>query len=113
MWYSKKTGEVILPDQDQLPINPINTFPKTLPADHTTDDIYPETDVLDTRATSSLTPLINSGHFEDGKKNIADKIHPMDLRPQAHDIIRTRALYTIIMSLYHTGTIPFKNLMIS
>ncbi len=111
--YSKKTGEAILPDEDQLPVNPITGAPKTLPANHTLDDIYPEMDVLDTRATSSLTPLINSWYFEHGEKNIADKIHPMDLRPQAHDIIRTRALYTIIMSLYHTWDIPFKSMMIS
>ena len=111
VWYSKKTWEIILPDENQLPINPLKDYPATLPEWHTIQDIYPELDVLDTWATSSLTPLINSKFFED--ENLNDKIVPMSLRPQAHDIIRTWTLYTIIMSYYHTWDIPFENLMIS
>jgi valyl-tRNA synthetase len=111
VWYSKITWEIILPDKSQLPINPLVDSPNKLPEWHTNADIYPEQDVLDTWATSSLTPLINSKFFSDN--NISNKILPMSLRPQAHDIIRTWALYTIIMSYYHTGDIPFENLMIS
>jgi valyl-tRNA synthetase len=55
--------------------------------------------------------LINSNFYE--KDNLNEKILPFDLRPQAHDIIRTWALYTIVKSLYHTGEIPFKDIMIS
>ncbi len=111
VWYSKKTWEIILPQKDQLPINPLNSFPSKLPDWHTNDDIVGEEDVLDTWATSSLTPLVNSCFFENDNRN--QKILPMSLRPQAHDIIRTWALYTIIMSHYHTWTIPFKDIMIS
>ena len=111
VWYSKITWEIILPNKEDLPINPLNSFPKNLPEWHTNNDIIPEKDVLDTWATSSLTPLINAKFFEEN--NLNDKILPMDLRPQAHDIIRTWALYTIIMSYYHTWEIPFKNIMIS
>lgn len=112
VWYSKKTWEIILPEAHQLPINPLKDYPENLPAWHTIQDIYPELDVLDTWATSSLTPLINSWFFDENS-NLKDKIIPMSLRPQAHDIIRTWTLYTIIMSYYHTWDIPFENLMIS
>ena len=57
---SKKTGELILPELDQLPCDPTQTLPKVLPKDHSFEDIEPETDVLDTRATSGLTPQINA-----------------------------------------------------
>ncbi|MDJ1407891.1 MAG: class I tRNA ligase family protein, partial [Candidatus Midichloria sp.] len=41
------------------------------------------------------------------------KLFPADLRPQAHEIIRTWAFTTIIKSLYHQNTIPWHNIMIS
>lgn len=111
LWYSKKTGNIILPEESELPINPIKNKPKKIPENHSDEDIIPEMDVLDTWATSSLTPLINSGFFDE--KWEKKWLLPMDLRPQAHDIIRTWTLYTIIMSYYHTWDIPFKNIMIS
>ncbi|MCX6825107.1 MAG: valine--tRNA ligase [candidate division SR1 bacterium] len=109
--YSKKTGEVILPDASQLPVDPINDKPKTLPEGHTMDDIIPEMDVLDTRATSSLTPLINAKWGEPDDRS--DKIFPMNLRPQAHDILRTRAFYTIVKGQYHMDQIPRTDVMVS
>ena len=109
--YSKITGETILPDASQLPVNPITDRPNTLPAGHTYEDIIPETDVLDTWATSSLTPQINSKRGE--ADSLEDKIFPMSLRPQAHDIIRTWAFYTIVKAIYHNTTIPRKDIMIS
>lgn len=109
VWYSKKTWEIILPSDSDLPIDPTNTLPSKLPEWHTADDIIAESDVLDTWATSSLTPIINSKFFSENKNFDL----PMDLRPQAHDIIRTWALYTIIMSYLHTSKLPFKDLMVS
>lgn len=111
VWYSKKTGEVILPDESQLPIDPAFDKPNTLPEGHTYDDIEPDHDVLDTWATSSITPEINAHWWEDHP--LANKLLPMDLRPQAHDIIRTWALYTIIKSELHHDEIPWENIMIS
>ncbi len=111
VWYSKKTGEIILPDEDQLPVDTITDKPRTLPEGHTYDDIEPDMDVLDTWATSSITPEINAHWGEDHP--LANKLLPMDLRPQAHDIIRTWALYTIIKSELHHDTIPWENIMIS
>jgi len=111
VWYSKKTGEMILPTLDQLPVDPKLDMPKVLPPDHTYDDIEPDKDVLDTWATSSLTPDLNARWKEEN--SIEDKLLPMTLRPQAHDIIRTWALYTIVKSYLHHDNIPWSNMMIS
>ena len=61
---------------------------------------------MDTWATSSLTPQINSHWGLD--KNRHQKLFPADLRPQAHEIIRTWAFYTIVKSFFHS-TDPSKN----
>ncbi|MFN8671208.1 MAG: valine--tRNA ligase [Candidatus Sericytochromatia bacterium] len=110
-WHSKKTGEIIFPDESQLPVDPVFDKPNTLPEGHTYEDIEPDFDVLDTWATSSVTPQLNAHWGEDHP--LAKTLIPMDLRPQAHDIIRTWALYTIIKSELHFNDIPWKNIMIS
>jgi valyl-tRNA synthetase len=111
IWYSKKTGEIIIPTEDELPIDPQSQTPKKLPPNHTPDDIEPDLDVLDTWATSSLTPQIN-GRWEQSNDMMKD-LYPFDLRPQAHDIIRTWAFYTIVKSELHNASIPWKDIMIS
>src|SRR5262249_18751929 len=58
-----------------------------------------ESDVFDTWFTSSMSPQITSGWVLDPERH--RKLFPMDLRPQAHDIIRTWAFYTIAKSLLH------------
>ena len=67
--------------------------------------------VMDTWATSSLTPYINSSWFFDGGKH--KKLFPADLRPQAHEIIRTWAFYTIVKAYFHEKQIPWKNIAVS
>ena len=66
-------------------------------------------DVMDTWATSSLTPQIAMAMAKDGS-NLS---MPFDIRPQAHDIIRTWAFYTIAKSLMHENTIPWHKTLIS
>ena len=70
----------------------------------------PETDVMDTWATSSETPSINQRWGEDDER---PGIRPMTLRPQAHDIIRTWAFYTIVKAWIHHGEIPWADVMVS
>lgn len=111
IWYSKKTGEVILPDPDQFPVDPITEQPKNLPAWHTSDDIIREDMVLDTRFTSGISLDINNAIMKE--KGVIDLPDSFDLRPQAHDIIRTRLLYTVVQSHYAREKEPFKNIMIS
>lgn len=109
VWYCKDCGKAHYPEEKDLPVNPI-------------DDIYhgtcdcgcqtfiPETAVLDTWATSSISTYINK---ETAKKyGIDDEFMPMSMRTQAHEIIRTWAFYSIVKSLYHDNIIPWKDAMI-
>ncbi len=66
--------------------------------------------VFDTWFTSSLTPQL-AWASRTGEASLACPI--FDLRYQAHDIIRTWALFTIIKSLYHNEQIPWKRILIT
>ena len=92
VWECKDCKEIILPDEKDLPIDPLESK-KSCPKCKKL--ATPESKVLDTWATSSLTPQITS-NLINNKITI-----PFSLRPQAHDIIRTWAFYTIVKSLYH------------
>ena len=111
VWYCKDCGEIIVAQKEDLPVNPISTSPKHACPKCGGNNFIPESDILDTWATSSVTPQINC------KWNIDDKTYnrlmPMSLRPNAHDIIRTWDFYTIVKSFYHSGIKPWDNIMIS
>ena len=68
-------------------------------------------DVMDTWATSSLTPQISSHWSQDPERHA--KLFPMDVRPQSHEIIRTWAFYTIVKAWMHENEIPWRNVVIS
>ncbi len=104
IWKCKECGEIILAEERELPIDPTQVKKKCKKCDGET---IGESKVLDTWATSSLTPQIASS-LVDNKIKI-----PYSLRPQAHDIIRTWAFYTIVKSLYHEKKLPWENIMIS
>jgi valyl-tRNA synthetase len=70
-----------------------------------------EPDVMDTWATSSLTPQIQSHWGIDPDRHA--KLFPMDIRPQAHDIIRTWAFSTIVKAWMHEGEIPWRHVVLS
>lgn len=110
VWYCKECGAPKVAEIDDLPVNPLTSNPKT-PCACGCTEFEPEKDIMDTWATSSVTPLINL-EWHDEKK-FRSKMMPMSLRPNAHDIIRTWDFYTIVKSLYHTGDIPWKDVMIS
>ncbi len=95
-----------------MPVNPLADKPKTdkCPKCGCTKFI-PETDVMDTWATSSVTPLINMRYGE--QDNFESILKPMSLRTNASEIIRTWDFYTIVKSFYHFGTRPWDNVMIS
>jgi valyl-tRNA synthetase len=115
VWYSKRAGEegvIIVAQPDQLPVNPLVDLPKG----YSRDEVTPEADVMDTWATSSVSPqlsskAINKDYAVDYARH--QKLFPADLRPQAHEIIRTWAFYTVVKAHLHDNTIPWKNLMIS
>ena len=78
-------------------------------------DIRPEQDVMDTWNTSSLTPYICKQLYANNENSPFNdnSFIPMSMRPQAHDIIRTWAFYTIAKAWMHQGTIPWKEIVIS
>lgn len=109
IWYCSKCGKVILAKDEELPINPIEAKPSST-CSCGNNEFIPETAVFDTWGTSSLTPLINSRW--NTENDITKKLIPMGMRTQAHEIIRTWAFYTIVRSLFHTGSIPWRDIMI-
>ena len=109
LWYCKKCGEVILADEKDLPVGPLKDKPKKK-CKCGSNDIVPEKDVMDTWATSSLTPRLA---IELMPKNLWDKLFPMSLRPQAHDIITFWLFNTTVKSNLHYKVNPWKDVMIS
>ncbi|WP_333023014.1 valine--tRNA ligase [Wolbachia endosymbiont of Pentidionis agamae] len=115
VWYSKRKGEegkIILPEIQDLPIDPL----RILPHGYSKEEIIADQDVMDTWATSAITPQLNalSINKELGlPSHRYSTIFPADLRSQSHEIIRTWAFYTILKAHYHADSLPWKNIMIS
>ena len=97
-------GEIILPNEKELPVDPLQTKKICVKCKK---QAIGENRVLDTWATSSMTPQIAS-ELVDKRVQI-----PFSLRPQAHDIIRTWAFYTIAKSLIHENKVPWKDIVVS
>lgn len=110
VWYCKNCGKVVLAKLEDLPVDPLKDKPKK-PCECGCTEFIPETDVMDTWATSSLTPQISTDL--ETQKGLDDSMVPMNLRPNAHDNIRVWDFYTITKSLYHFKKLPWKDLMIS
>jgi valyl-tRNA synthetase len=114
-WYSKRKGEEgkILPaNPAKLPVNPL----VDLPDGYSREEVIADTDVLDTWATSSVTPQLSSKAITpelsiDLVRH--DKLYPAHLRPQAHEIIRTWAFYTILKSWLHGKSVPWETIALS
>ncbi|MFH1503734.1 MAG: valine--tRNA ligase [Candidatus Diapherotrites archaeon] len=104
VWGCKKCGEIILAEEKELPVDPLQLKKK---CPKCKSEAKPEERVLDTWATSSLTPVITSSLVNN------KIVIPYSLRPQAHDIIRTWAFYTIVKSYLHENKIPWKEIVIS
>lgn len=109
VWYCKKCGKPVIADIEKLPVNPLETNYNGV-CECGCSEFYPDKAVLDTWATSSISPLLNSDSAK--RYKIEDEFLPMSMRTQAHEIIRTWAFYTIVKSLYHTGNIPWRDIMI-
>ena len=101
----------ILPELSELPIDPSSDVPNgfTESQRNQPNGFVGDPDVMDTWATSSLTPQI-AGHWG---TELFEKIFPMDLRPQAHEIIRTWLFSTVVRSHFQENSLPFKNALIS
>ena len=110
VWYCKKCSNIILAEDSQLPVDPLKDFPKK-PCKCGSNEFIPEKDVLDTWATSSLTPQINSRWIDDNK--FFNKLFPMSLRSSAYDIIGRWQFSTVVKSYLHHKKLPWKYVMIS
>ena len=103
----------IVPDESRLPIDPSTDVPDGFtPAQRDQPNGFSgDPDVMDTWATSSVSPQIAGGWLED--PDLFSRVFPMDLRPQAHDIIRTWLFSTVLRSHYEHGSLPWYNAAIS
>lgn len=116
-WHCSNCNEILLADIASLPVDPQEIkYPSSCPTCKS-NNIVPDTDVMDTWNTSSLTPYICYALFANTTNVFTDKVSnkfiPMSMRPQAHDIIRTWAFYTIIKTTMHNATIPWHDIVIS
>jgi valyl-tRNA synthetase len=103
----------ILADEDALPVDPTTDTPPGFTADQrdVPGGFTADPDVMDTWATSSLSPQIATGWVDD--PDLFGRTFPMDLRPQAHDIIRTWLFYTVVRAHYEHDALPWANAAIS
>jgi valyl-tRNA synthetase len=99
--------------QDQLPVDPSTDVAPGYEAHQRgqPNGFTGDPDVMDTWATSSLTPMIAAGEGEDDAQ--FPRLFPMELRPQAHDIIRTWLFTTILRSHLDHDVLPWRNAAIS
>ena len=107
VWYCTKCKKIILPKESELPIDPTAVKPKQK-CQCGSQKFIPEKDVLDTWATSALTPQIVQSLVSPVRN-----VLPLTLRPQGHDIISTWLFYTLVRSKLHFNKTPWKNILIS
>jgi len=103
----------ILADEEALPVDPTTQAAPGYADDQRNQPggFVADPDVMDTWATSSLSPQIATGWVDD--PDLFGRTFPMDLRPQAHDIIRTWLFYTVVRSHYEHDVLPWVNAAIS
>jgi valyl-tRNA synthetase len=103
----------ILASEDMLPVDPSTDVPPGYTADQRNKPggFAADPDVMDTWATSSLSPQIATGWVDD--PDLFARTFPMDLRPQGHDIIRTWLFYTVVRAHYEHDSLPWANAAIS
>ncbi len=106
-------SRVLVPSADRLPIDPSSECPDGYSADQrgVPGGFVGDPDVMDTWATSSLSPQIAGGWGTD--VDLFERVFPMDMRPQAHDIIRTWLFSTMVRSHHEHGTVPWRNAILS
>ena len=120
VWYRlDDAGEPIyddplIPDEADLPIDPSTDIPAGFTPDQRNQPggFAGDPDIFDTWATSSLTPEIAGLWEEDGADRF-ERVFPMDMRPQGHDIIRTWLFSTMTRSHHEFGVAPWTNAALS
>ncbi|QKG20994.1 valine--tRNA ligase [Actinomadura verrucosospora] len=119
VWYPlDESGEPrydapIVPPEDALPVDPSSDVPPGFTEEQrgAPGGFIGDPDVMDTWATSSLTPQIAGGWERDD--DLFSRVFPYDLRPQAHDIIRTWLFSTVVRSHLEHGSLPWTDTALS
>jgi valyl-tRNA synthetase len=103
----------LLASEDRLPLDPTTDAPEGYEESQRgrPHGFVGEPDVMDTWATSSLTPQIASGWGEDPE--LFERVFPMDLRPQGPEIIRTWLFATALRSHFEHDTLPWRHTTIN
>ncbi|MEE6296388.1 valine--tRNA ligase [Georgenia wangjunii] len=106
-------NHVLVPDEASLPVDPSTDVPPGHDASQRgqAGGFVGEVDIMDTWATSSLTPQIAGGWLRD--EDLFARVFPMDLRPQGQDIIRTWLFSTVVRAHLEFGTLPWRHAAIS
>jgi valyl-tRNA synthetase len=103
----------LVPSEDRLPVDPSDDVPDGYTEDQrgVPGGFVGDPDVMDTWATSSLTPQL-AGRWEDDP-DLFGRVFPMDLRPQSHEIIRTWLFSTVVRAELEHGSLPWSDVAIS
>ena len=119
VWYPVDGGGAVdydrplVPTESRLPVDPSTDVPDGYREEQRGEPggFVGDPDVMDTWATSSLTPQI-AGRWEDDP-DLFGRVFPMDLRPQGHDIIRTWLFTTVVRAELEMGSLPWSDVAIS
>jgi valyl-tRNA synthetase len=105
--------EPLVPEESQLPVDPASQAPPGYEESQRGEPggFVADPDVMDTWATSSLSPQIVTGWERDPELHAMT--FPMDMRPQAHEIIRTWLFSTVVRAHLEHRTIPWTHAAIS
>ena len=109
VWFCKKCGEMTVPEDKDLPVDPTQVNPKHPCKKCGSTEFTGEVDVLDTWMDSSISVLNVTGWDGSG----TPPFFPAQIRPQGHDIIRTWAFYTILRSVALTGQKPWDEILVN
>ena len=103
----------LVPPEDRLPVDPSSDVPDGFSQDQRDQPggFTADPDVMDTWATSSLSPHIAGGWEDD--PDLFARVFPFDLRAQAHEIIRTWLFSTVVRAHHQHGSLPWTDAMIS
>jgi len=106
--------QVLIPGEDRLPVDPSTDCPDgfTNAQRGVPGGFIGDPDVMDTWATSSLTPQVAAEWELDGSE-LFEHVFPMDMRPQGHDIIRTWLFSTMVRSHHEHGCPPWRHAALS
>lgn len=105
--------DVITPELDQLPVDPSSDIPRGFSEAQrgVPGGFVGEVDIMDTWATSSLSPQIAGGWLTD--EDLFARVYPMDVRPQGQDIIRTWLFSSMVRAHLEFGENPWRHAAIS